>query len=189
MRIRKSRTTGDDQPGPLPVLESAEGEASSVQYHVPAVETDITAVSTDEPVVVPRVINATPKLAPSEPEAPVAPIADVVSRGVVAAPDPLGLLVGARFAAALRPLYRERLKGVYLFGNRALGAAPEQADVELLVVLDQAAAYGDELEKTSNVCAQLTLELGLVVSRVFVGQAQWSAPVEGFVPVVEEPPT
>ena len=101
-------------------------------------------------------------------------------------PDPLGLLIGARFAAAIRPLYEARLKGVYLFGIRALGPAPEEADVELLVVLDRVESYGEELERTSVACAQLSLELGLVVSRVFTEHGSWTGPVHGFAAVISD---
>jgi len=112
------------------------------------------------------------------------PLAPSVSTAAAAVPDALGLLVGARFGAAIRPIYGSRLRGLYLFGNRGFGPARDDADVELLIVLDRVDAYGDELERTSAVCAQLTLELGLVVSRVFADQARWPGIVDGFVPVV-----
>jgi len=98
--------------------------------------------------------------------------------------DPLALLVGARFSAVMRPVYGPRLRGVTIFGARALGPAAEDADVELLVVLDRVDSYAEELERTSAACAQLSLELGLVVSRIFVGQAEWPGEMEGFVPVI-----
>jgi DNA-binding Lrp family transcriptional regulator/predicted nucleotidyltransferase len=90
-----------------------------------------------------------------------------------AAPDPLGLVVAARLCAAIRPTYGDRLKGMYLYGARAVGNAPEKSDVELMVVLDSVAEYGKELETTSHVCESLSLELGLVVSRVFVSEDAW----------------
>jgi DNA-binding transcriptional ArsR family regulator len=104
----------------------------------------------------------------------------------IAPPDPLALVVAARFTAAVRPLYGERLKGVFLYGPRAAGPAPEDSDVELLVVLDRVDRYGDELERTSAVCAQLSLDLGLVVSRVFVADSPWPNPGPGFVAVIRD---
>lgn len=101
-----------------------------------------------------------------------------------ATPDPLALVVAARFCAAVRPLYGERLKAVFLYGARAAGPGPEDADIEILVVLDSVERYGEEIERTSAVCAQLSFELGLVVSRVFVPESEWSAPRSGFVAVV-----
>jgi DNA-binding transcriptional ArsR family regulator len=102
-------------------------------------------------------------------------------------PDALGLLVGARFAADIRPLYGGRLKAIYLFGARASGPASEDADVELIVVLDSVDGYGEELERTSATAASLSLELGLVVSRVFAAEATWS-PGPGFVAVMSSGP-
>jgi len=102
------------------------------------------------------------------------------------APDPLALVVAARFTAAVRPLYEDRLKAVFLYGARTSSSAPDDADVELLVVLDRVARYGEELERTSAVCAQLSLELGLVVSRVFVARERWTDPGPGFVAVVTD---
>ncbi len=103
-----------------------------------------------------------------------------------APPDPLALVVAARFTAAIRPLYGERLKGVFLYGPRAIGHAPEDSDVELLVVLDRVDGYGVELERTSAVCAQLSLDLGLVVSRAFVADSPWPDPGPGFVAVTRD---
>jgi hypothetical protein len=99
--------------------------------------------------------------------------------------------VAARFTAAIRPLYENRLKGVFLYGARASSPAPDDADIELLVVLDTVDGYGDELELTSSTCAHLSLELGLVVSRVFAAEGNFAGPRVGFVPVVptEEAPS
>src|ERR1019366_3218900 len=87
-----------------------------------------------------------------------------------AGPDEIGFNAARRLAEALRPLYSDHLKGVYLYGARATGSPPPDADVELVVVLDAVDRYGDELERTSTLCAAASLELGLVVSRVFVSE-------------------
>jgi DNA-binding transcriptional ArsR family regulator len=100
------------------------------------------------------------------------------------APDPLALVVAARFSAAIRPLYGDRIEAVFLYGARATGTSAEDADVELLVVLDEVSGYGEELERTSTICAQLSYELGLVVSRLFVGVRNWIGPTRGFVAVL-----
>ncbi len=194
VRTRRAQATEGKRITPAPIVEPVEAVASPVpQAAARPTNDDEPALAVADLPAVPRVINAPRTPVRPQREAVAGPAIDPevpevvpTPHEVVIAPDPLGLLVGARFAAAARPLYGDRLKGIYLFGNRAMGAARDDADVELLVVLDQADAYGDELEKTSAICAQLTLELGLVVSRVFVGQAQWPGPVEGFLPVIEE---
>jgi len=124
-----------------------------------------------------------PARQPAEPP-PVAPGPPPATAPPSATPDPLALVVAARFSAAIRPIYGARLAGVFLYGARASSPAPESADVELLVVLDAVERYGDELERTSAVCAELSYELGLVVSRVFVASSAWTPPASGVVPVL-----
>lgn len=96
--------------------------------------------------------------------------------------DPLGLEAGATVAARMRAIYGERLGGVLLYGQRAAGGAPEDSDVELMVVLDRIERYGEELDRTSAVFASLSLELGIVISRVFVSEADWRDRTDGGLP-------
>jgi hypothetical protein len=58
--------------------------------------------------------------------------------------------------------------------------------VELVVVLDAVESYAAELERTSHVCAELSRELGLVVSRVFTTEPQWPVDAAGAVAVFSE---
>lgn len=88
-------------------------------------------------------------------------------------PDGLGLQVAGRLAEILRPLYADRLVGIFLYGSRARGEPRSDSDVEVLVVLESIERYGDELERTSAACASLSLEFGLIVSRVFVSEDTW----------------
>ena len=101
-----------------------------------------------------------------------------------ASPDPLGLLVAARLASSIRPIYGDGLRGVYLYGARAAGSTAEDQDVETIIVLDRVDRYGEELERTSDACAALSHELKLVVSRVFVSEARWNGDPDGVPPGV-----
>ena len=94
-------------------------------------------------------------------------------------PDLLGLQIARSLAESLRAVYDERLQGVYLYGARAAGAAPADADVETIVVLDNVDHYGQELEKTSHVCASLSRDFRILVSRVFVSAASWEGDPTG----------
>jgi DNA-binding transcriptional ArsR family regulator len=107
----------------------------------------------------------------------------VVPRGK-RGPDPTGLRVAARLAEVLRPLYAGRLIGVFLSGGRARGETRADADVEIVVVLDSVAKYGDELERTSVTCAGLSLEFGVIVSRVFVSESAWKTRTDGHFPAL-----
>jgi predicted nucleotidyltransferase/DNA-binding transcriptional ArsR family regulator len=98
--------------------------------------------------------------------------------------DPLGLEAGATAAAQMRSIYRERLRGIYLYGQRTSGVAPPDSEVDLLVVLDRIERYGEELDRTSTVCASLSLDLGVVVSRIFVSEADWRDRTDGQLPGV-----
>jgi DNA-binding transcriptional ArsR family regulator len=101
-----------------------------------------------------------------------------------ATPDPLGLGIASRLADSVRPLYGEALRGIYLHGARAAGPAAADAEVEIIIVLDKVERYGAELERTSQICAALAHELQLVVSRIFVAEADWNGATGGVPPLV-----
>jgi predicted nucleotidyltransferase len=73
----------------------------------------------------------------------------------------------------LERLYGVRLKGVYLFGSYARGEADEESDVDVLIVLDRVDNYAQEIERTSELIATLSLECGRSISRVFVSERRW----------------
>ena len=94
-------------------------------------------------------------------------------------PDLLGLQIARSLAESLRAIYGARLQGMYLYGTRAAGTAPADADVETIIVLDNVDHYGQELEKTSHVCASLSRDYRILVSRVFVSAAAWDGDPTG----------
>ena len=77
-------------------------------------------------------------------------------------------------ANSVRELYGESLQGVYLYGARAAGTGQADADVEIIVVLDRVEHYGAELERTSHLCSELSHEMNVVVSRMFVADEDWN---------------
>jgi DNA-binding transcriptional ArsR family regulator len=138
--------------------------------------------------------EAEPKPQPAAPPATPAPISaasagEPVAPGSTAdepadAPDPLGLQIAGRLAESIRSIYGEALRGIYLYGTRASGPAPVDADVEVIIVLNRVDHYGAELERTSHACAALSHELGLVVSRIFVSEAGWNGGADGALPSI-----
>jgi len=94
-------------------------------------------------------------------------------------PDPVGPRVARRLAEAIREIYGESARGVYLYGLWASGSAPAEADVETIVVLNRVDHYGAELERTSHVCAALSHETNLIVSRIFISEAGWNGEPDG----------
>ena len=73
----------------------------------------------------------------------------------------------------LSSLYGERLKGVYLFGSYARGEADEESDIDVLIVLDRVDNYSQEIDRTSELIARLSLECDRSISCVFVPEERW----------------
>lgn len=65
------------------------------------------------------------------------------------------------------------MRGVYVFGSRSRADADEESDLDVLVVLDRIDSYADELERTSELTARLSLAYGFAISRVFVAEDDW----------------
>ena len=90
------------------------------------------------------------------------------------------LIVNDQVAQLLRELkeglegiYGSRLRGIYLYGSRARGEAQPESDVDVLVVLEDFENYGDEIDRTGALGADLSLKYGVTVSRVFLREAEW----------------
>ena len=64
--------------------------------------------------------------------------------------------------------YQENLDELILYGSQARGDAQEYSDIDVLVVLKQAFNYREEIERTSQFIADLSLEYDTVISRAFI---------------------
>ena len=131
-------------------------------------------------------IAALAMLAEPSPIAAIAQLPAVAAPAAATAGDDLGVRIAVRFAERIRPIYGERLRGVYLYGARAHGEARAHSNVEIVVVLDRVDRYGDELERTGSTCADLSLAHDLVVSRVFVSESAWLSRSDGQLPAVRK---
>ena len=69
--------------------------------------------------------------------------------------------------------YGARLHGVYLYGSYARGTHDAESDFDVLVVLDDFASYGNEVDRTSEFVAALSLRYAVSISIVFVRKQQW----------------
>ena len=75
--------------------------------------------------------------------------------------------------AGLQTIYRDHLRGVYLFGSYARGEEDAESDVDVLVVLKDFDRYGAEVERTAELGATLSLKYGVSISKVFVRERDW----------------
>lgn len=75
--------------------------------------------------------------------------------------------------AGLKAIYGPRLKGVYLFGSYARGEADAESDVDVLVVLDRIDSYSDEVDRTGELGAELSLKYSVSISKVYVSESSW----------------
>ena len=75
--------------------------------------------------------------------------------------------------SGLTRIYGERLKGVYLYGSYARGDHQAGSDVDVMIVLGSYQRYGDEIKRTSELNANLSLDYNLSVSRLFMTEERW----------------
>ena len=64
--------------------------------------------------------------------------------------------------------YQENLDELILYGSQARGDAQKYSDIDVLVVLKQAFNYREEIDRTSQFIADLSLEYDTVISRAFI---------------------
>lgn len=70
-------------------------------------------------------------------------------------------------------IYGTRLCGVYLYGSYARGDNHPGSDVDVMIVLTSYQRYGDEIKRTSELNARLSLEYNLSISRLFMTETRW----------------
>ena len=73
----------------------------------------------------------------------------------------------------LAQIYGDKLKAVYLYGSYARGDYREGSDVDVMIVLASYQRYGDEIKRTSELNAKLSLDYNLSVSRIFMTDDRW----------------
>ncbi len=74
----------------------------------------------------------------------------------------------AELKQRLEVLYGDQLAYLVLFGSQARGDADEGSDVDLLVVLRGEVRPGEEISRTIDDVAELSLEYSVVLSCTFV---------------------
>lgn len=77
-------------------------------------------------------------------------------------------IIVAEFRTRLQQLYGERLEQVILFGSQARGDAVEGSDIDVMIVLKGEVDVGEEITRTTESCAELSLAHDVVISTIFM---------------------
>lgn len=80
----------------------------------------------------------------------------------------------------LEGLYGDRLFQILLYGSQARGDAKPDSDIDVLIVLHEPVDFWNELQHTSEIVADLSLQNNVVISRVFVSAEQFQQENNGF---------
>ena len=74
---------------------------------------------------------------------------------------------------SLSKFYPDQLEKIILYGSQAREDATEYSDIDILVVLKSAINPYDEIDKTSEIIADLCLEYDVVISRHFISSEKF----------------
>ncbi|MDJ1177894.1 nucleotidyltransferase domain-containing protein [Roseofilum sp. BLCC_M91] len=69
--------------------------------------------------------------------------------------------------------YQDALDTLVLYGSQARGDAKEDSDIDILIVLNRTFDYREEINRTSEFIADLSLEYETVISRAFVSAERY----------------
>ena len=78
-----------------------------------------------------------------------------------------------RLRSGLSEILGERLENVYLYGSQARDEAHSGSDIDVLIIVNGDFEYGEMLDQTIDLVADLSLELDVVISRAFVSKERF----------------
>jgi len=70
-------------------------------------------------------------------------------------------------------IYGDSLKGVYLYGSYARGDYRPGSDVDVMILLKDYESYWKELERSTELASDVSLEYDVTVSRLIIKEIQW----------------
>ena len=85
-----------------------------------------------------------------------------------------------KLRVGLSDILKDRLDGVYLYGSQARGEARNDSDIDVLIILNGDFEYGELLDQTLDLVADLSLEYDVVISRAFASTEQYQNEMSPF---------
>jgi predicted nucleotidyltransferase len=86
----------------------------------------------------------------------------------------------SKLRIGLSEILKDRLEGIYLYGSQARGEARIGSDIDVIIVLDGDFEYGEMLDQTIDLVADLSLEFDVVISRAFVSKERYQNEMSPF---------
>ncbi|NLF83566.1 MAG: nucleotidyltransferase domain-containing protein [Candidatus Gastranaerophilales bacterium] len=74
------------------------------------------------------------------------------------------------FKANISVLYGDRIKQIILFGSHARGDADEASDIDIMIVLKGNISPAEEIKRSSELIADLSLKFDTVISCLFASE-------------------
>ncbi len=81
----------------------------------------------------------------------------------------------------IKKIYQEKLSQIILYGSQARREAQIDSDLDILIVLKQPFNYSEEIEKTSQVIADLSLKYNILISRSFIDKQRLTSENSPFI--------
>jgi len=82
--------------------------------------------------------------------------------------------------SGLADLLGDQLEAVYLYGSHARGEATSDSDIGVVIVIQDDFDYGEMLDRTINLVADLSLEHDVVISRAFISKERFENEMSPF---------
>ncbi len=80
----------------------------------------------------------------------------------------------SRLKTSLERTYGSRLRGLYVYGSFARGDQRPGSDLDVAMILDDFERPWIEIQRTSHVVAELSLECGRTISLIPVRATDWA---------------
>jgi uncharacterized protein len=71
-------------------------------------------------------------------------------------------------------IYGDKLKELYLYGSYARGDYRQSSDVDVMILLSDFKNYWEEINRTSELIQNVSLDHNILVSRIFITEEKWN---------------